>query len=115
VQVVIVVGRCNHTGDTYGIRFEEQGAGVWVFDWAFRIRPEAARREGYDRTVIEGRFVRGEHYPGCPSCGAPGFFLCGCGRVNCWDGEHQEVTCAWCKERILLGESITSLRAEGDI
>lgn len=115
MEVRIIVARCSNSRGLYGIRFEQREPRVWVFDWAFAIKAGTAQREGYDQTTIEGRFEIGEHYPGCPHCGAPSIFRCGCGRVNCWDGHRREVTCAWCGQTGTLSGAIESLTGTGDM
>lgn len=113
-DIVIVTGRCARAKQGFGIRFEGKGRSQWAATWAFPIKEAAARREGYDKTRIDGEFVTDPGFPGCPHCKANAFFLCGCGKLACWDGETRTVTCPWCNQRGELSGTITSLTAGGD-
>lgn len=91
----VMVGKCRQTGDGFGIRVENNET-MWVANWCFKISNTAAASEGYDRTKISGAIATSKDYPGCPYCGAKGFFQCGkCGKITCWNGETT-VTCKWC-------------------
>lgn len=96
-NVVIVLARCRHSRQPFGVRFEEFRPGAWVADWAFPIKESAARREGYDRATIEGGFAYDPDYPGCPSCFARRLVKCrNCGQVMCYDGKEGVLTCPNC-------------------
>jgi len=110
----IVMARCSRNGQGFGIRFEEQGRGRWIADWAFDDKETLARREQYDRGEISGVFEVDAAYPGCPHCGAPSIFQCVCGKVACWDGESHAVTCPWCGTIVELRDPIGSLSARSD-
>jgi hypothetical protein len=114
-KVVIVMAKCSHSKQSYGIRFEQKLPHQWVGDWAFAIKEAAAKREGYDRSEIAGIFSFDAAYPGCPHCEASGIFKCSCGRVACWDGERQTVTCPWCGNRSDIAGEIESLSAGKDL
>jgi hypothetical protein len=77
-KVVIVMAKCSHSKQSYGIRFEQKLPHQWVADWAFAIKEAAAKREGYDRSEIMGSFSFDAAYPGCPHCESPGIFKCSC-------------------------------------
>lgn len=96
LHVVIVLARCSRREASFGIRYEETLPDHWVADWAFPMRETAARREGYDRAVIQGTFKCSPAYPGCPYCEWPEYVRCACGRVGCYDGENLIYTCPWC-------------------
>jgi hypothetical protein len=107
-HVVIALARCGRLKDLFGIRFEEKQGNTWTGTWAFKIKEETAKKEGYDRDMIKGSFAM-ENYPGCPYCGARGFFICGrCGRVVCLSENVSEVTCSWCgnKGRLQISEQL---------
>lgn len=108
-NVVIVLARCAHSKQPFGIRFEEVERGRWAGNWAFAIKEQVAKREGYDRGTISGVISFAHEYPNCPYCHAVGIFKCGCGKVNCWDGETLEVTCAWCGQSRRLSGAIQKL------
>jgi hypothetical protein len=113
-NVVIVLAKCRKHKQPYGIRIEEKQPSVWLADWAFIIQENKARKEGYDRSEIQGTFGIDPAYPGCPYCHSPGFFKCGCGKVACWDGETPVVTCPWCNSKGKLTGAIDNLSAGGD-
>lgn len=113
MTAVVALTKCARTKRTFGIRFEKTGRN-WTYTWAFPIQEKAASREKYDQTRISGNLLEGEEYPGCPHCGARGFFYCGCGKLNCWDCESQVVTCSWCGNTGTLGGSIDSINITGD-
>jgi serine/threonine protein phosphatase PrpC len=88
----VVVARCSQNGQDFGIRFEEQQRGHWIANWAFPHKET----------------------PGCPHCDAPSIFQCVCGKVACWDGKSQAVTCPWCDTVVQLRDQIDSLSARTD-
>ena len=110
----VVMARCSQSQQGFGIRFEEQGRGRWVADWAFAIKETPARSASYDRGEITGAFEFDAAYPGCPHCHAPSIFQCVCGQVACWDGESHAVTCPWCGTTVELRDPIGSLSARSD-
>ncbi len=113
-NVVIVMARCGRTRQSFGIRLEEYAPRQWGADWAFAVKEDAARREGYDRAVISGSFGFADTYPGCPSCHAKSLFKCSCGGVACCPGEAQTVHCPWCGEKGEISGSADSLSVGGD-
>jgi hypothetical protein len=110
----VVMARCSQTQQGFGIRFEEQGRGRWVADWAFATKETQARSASYDRGEITGAFEFDAAYPGCPHCRAPSIFQCVCGQVACWNGESHAVTCPWCGTTVELRDPIGSLSARSD-
>lgn len=114
-NVVIVMARCNHNRQPFGSRFEEKARGQWLADWAFALKETAARKEGYDRNEIVGVFGFDRAYPGCPHCHAISLFKCGCGRVACWDGDRNSVTCPWCGSIGKVSGPVHSLNGGDDL
>ncbi len=110
----VVMARCSRSGQGFGIRFEEQGHGRWVANWAFDSKETSARRKGGDQGEISGVFEFDATYPGCPHCHAPSIFQCVCGKVACWDGKTHAVTCPWCGTTVELRDPIGSLSARSD-
>jgi hypothetical protein len=116
----VVMARCSQSGQGFGIRFEEQGRGRWIADWAFAAQETPAKsqrkkkRKGDDGGEISGVFEFDAAYPGCPHCHAPSIFQCVCGKVACWDGESHAVTCPWCGTTVELRDEIGSLSARAD-
>lgn len=96
VIAVVAMARCQRHQTTFGIRFEQTRPGEWGGDWAFPIDQRQASREHFDRTCVQGDIRFTPTYPGCPSCGNSGTYLCRCGKLNCWNGQTKAVTCAWC-------------------
>jgi hypothetical protein len=113
-NIVIVMARCSRSKQGFGIRLERREGDAWFATWAFAIKDAAAKREGYEKTRIDGRFWMDSAFPGCPYCSAHGFCGCGCGRLACWDGESRTVACPWCGRTAELTGEITSLDGAGD-
>lgn len=113
VNVAVVVARCQETKVEFGIRFEDL-ADKWIGDWAFVLKPEIAKREGYGETRLTGRFEFASTYPGCPGCSNQSAFLCSCGKVGCWDGHLKTANCPWCIQTVMLEGQITELLAGQD-
>lgn len=115
VKAVIGLSKCSKTGRLYGIRFEPRQVG-WEMTWAFPISERAAAGEKYDRTQINGPFLTGETYPGCPDCGSRYFWYCHCGgRMNCYDGNLKNRTCQWCGWTGDLGGSVEQIEISSNI
>ncbi len=114
-NVVILVARCAQTSQPFGMRMERQGGGNhWSATWSFAIREGLAKKEGYDKTRIEGVIDTLPTYPGCPHCRNHGYFKCSCGEIGCWNGESRRVACPSCKKNIELRGQITQLDAGSD-
>jgi hypothetical protein len=113
-KVVIVMAKCTLSMRDFGIRFEEKSSGQWVGDWAFDIKAEAARREGYDSNLITGTFEMAVTYPGCPSCEVGGIAQCSCNQVSCWDLKQTTHKCPGCGVKSKISGSIQNLNAGGD-
>jgi len=110
-NVVVVLARCIRKKEPFGIRFEEIEHGKWVADWAFPIKDEAARKEGYDRMEITGSFAYDQNYPGCSHCHAKAIIQCQCGKLACYDGESKLVTCPWCGVKGKISSEVTKMQA----
>jgi hypothetical protein len=113
-NIVIVMGRCSSSKRGFGIRFERKAADRWIATWSFGIKDSIAKKEGYEKTEMNGSFSFDDAFPGCPHCSAHGFFRCSCGRLACWNGESRVVTCPWCEQGGELSGEITSLDGGGD-
>ena len=113
-NIMIVVARCSRAKQGLGIRFERQGARQWAATWAFALKESTAKREGYDQQRMEGAFGFDPAFPGCPHCGSHGFFVCGCGKVACWNAESRTVTCPWCGATGEVGGEVNNIAAGGD-
>ena len=113
-NVVIVMGRCSQSKQGFGIRFERREGDEWAGTWAFAIKEAVAKKEGYEKTSMNGRFLFDPAFPGCPHCSTDAFFLCECGRLSCRRGETRRVTCPWCGKNDEVGGAVTTLDGGGD-
>ena len=95
VNANVILAKCSADKELYGMRVEERD-GDWVRTWAFKIKEEMARHEGFDKVSINGTYSRTSAYPGCPYCGGNGFIVCGvCKKISCYHDEEIGV-CRWC-------------------
>lgn len=91
----VMLCRCGQSGRLYGIRIEERN-NDWVMTWAFPLKEDIAKREGYDSIRVHGSFRAVDDYPGCPFCHTNGFIVCGkCGKISCYNNEELS-KCEWC-------------------
>ena len=96
-EAVIALCKCGKSKKTYGIRFERIGTNRWKYTWAFPIKEEAARREGYTETTINGEIEPDLKYPGCPYCGRADLVICSCNKLGCLiTSTGNMYTCDWC-------------------
>ncbi len=110
LNVSVVMARCNTNRKSFGIRLEERRHGHWTANWAFAIKEQSAKREGYDRNEMKGSFEIADEYPGCPYCEGNGMYKCGsCGKVACWDSVTITVTCPTCGVKADIGGDLDSL------
>lgn len=111
-KVVIALCKCTNSSQTFGMRAQSTASNQWLITWAFPVRESAAKREGYDKTIIKGAVGFDSNYPGCPHCGNPGFVVCSCGRLSCYSPGQHVFTCKWCGQKgnieAYRGESITA-------
>ncbi|MCM1222240.1 MAG: hypothetical protein NC548_48005 [Lachnospiraceae bacterium] len=104
VNANIILAKCSSDNELYGMRVEERN-GDWFRTWAFKIKEEMARREGFDRAVLSGNFYADEDYPGCPYCGGSDFTVCGaCKKITCYRGGETN-TCRWCGKVLRVVEA----------
>jgi hypothetical protein len=111
-EAVIVLCKCAAKHKTYGVRAEKQGRDRWVFTWAFPIKEDAAKREGYDKSFVKGDISFSKDYPGCPYCGGSNWTVCSCGHLSCTVVKNGMFTCEWCGAQGTIsaytGEAITA-------
>jgi hypothetical protein len=112
-RVSFVIGRCSINKTAFGIRFhlfENQ----WRADHIFHINKTTL--DTFGQFTAEGVFAIDEAYQGCPYCNSRSIWKCGyCGKICCWDGDTQIVTCAWCNKKGRLSGQITSLTVGDDL
>lgn len=100
MEANILLFKCNKTNQVYGVRVQKMKDGDWWRTWTFKIKPQHAKSEGYDKTQVQGNLNSTEEYPGCPHCGTRGFVQCGkCQKISCWNGETSLV-CPWCGNKM---------------
>jgi hypothetical protein len=59
---------CPDTGNLYGVRIEIKDNKNWIATWAFPIKLEVAKREGYTANQFPRGIQYAPDYPGCPYC-----------------------------------------------
>jgi hypothetical protein len=68
LNVAVGIAKCPNTKKVYGVRMEERHGKI-VATWAFPIRPETARKEGYKEDAFPAGIAYDPKYPVCPYCG----------------------------------------------
>lgn len=102
-EAVIVLCKCGESHKTYGIRAEKICHDNWVFTWAFPIKEDSAKREGYDKSFVKGNITFSAEYPEYPYCGNSNWTVCSCGHLNCTVVKNGVFTCEWCGARGTIG------------
>jgi Mg-chelatase subunit ChlD len=67
INAAIGIAKCPNTKKIYGVRVEERDS-KWHATWAFPIKPEIARREGYTEGNFPADLKYDATFPGCPYC-----------------------------------------------
>ena len=111
-KATVLVVKCRETNEPFGIRVEKKEDGKWHETWAFKITAAAASREKYEDKIADGVFQLDQEFPGCPYCGSKRWFICSCGKITCWNGEH-ELACAWCGKKGKI-KTATTIDVTGD-
>ena len=111
----VIMCTCQQKRQSFGILMEERERGTWSIRWAFPISEQRAKAERFDKSTITGQFYLVEEYPGCPYCKATSFYVCGCGKLNCWNGQETS-TCVHCgkQSQITYGSDFT-FDSNGDV
>ena len=68
LKVAVGIAQCPKTKKIYGVRVEEKPDKKWYATWAFSIKPEVAKREGYSTNQFPPDIKYEKEYPGCPYC-----------------------------------------------
>ncbi len=95
-EALVILCKCAESHKTYGIRAEKASPNNWIFTWAFPIKEDVAKREGYEQSSISGNISFAENYPGCPYCGGLNWTVCSCGHLSCTVLKNNIFTCEWC-------------------
>ena len=99
-EAVIPLAKCKKTHKLFGIRTAKLSHQNWDMTWAFPIKENSAKREGYDKVFVQGSVNISETYPGCPYCGAMSWVSCGvCKRLTCLSPNARTFTCEWCETK----------------
>lgn len=67
IKAAVGIAKCPKTNQLYGVRVEEIN-GKWCATWAFPIKSEVAKREGYTVNQFPKGLIYDPQYPGCPYC-----------------------------------------------
>lgn len=110
-DVVICAARCAKSKNLFGLRVERISGNDWAITWAFRVKEEIAKKEGFTSQSIEGNFDFPPEYPGCPYCEAPGLVVCGCNCISCMSDSTKRHTCPDCGLSDVPSENARELRA----
>lgn len=118
MEARIALCKCKEGKKAYGVRFEKTGKG-WKYTWAFPVKEDTAKREGYDETKILGDIGPDANYPGCPFCRAKYFVICSCGKLNCnnINDPNANFKCEWCGAagRVVGGYDGSGFGSGGDL
>jgi hypothetical protein len=68
ILAAVGIAKCPVTGKIYGVRVEERTGKKWFATWAFPIKPETAKKEGYTEQQFPPDLLYDKEYPGCPYC-----------------------------------------------
>jgi hypothetical protein len=66
IKVGVIISKCSKFKELFGIRIENLESNNWVCNWAFKIKEDVAKREGYDNNKITGNFFIKFRVPGMP-------------------------------------------------
>ena len=64
-EAFAIMAMCEETKKPFGITVNPQN-GCYAFTWAFKINPDQAKREGYDKTSVRGAVMYDPDFNGCP-------------------------------------------------
>lgn len=121
IEAKIILAKCPYAfsknENLFGMRIQKFGSD-WKRTWAFKIDPERAHNEGYDKEHTSGTFDPTSEYPGCPYCHTVSLAQCNCGKSFCFHTEEKnekrivQLKCPWCGQ---VGEyhSVETLNLQG--
>lgn len=94
-EAFAIMAMCEEAKKPFGITVNPHN-GCYAFTWAFKINPDQAKREGYDKTYVRGAVMYDPEFNGCPYCGSKQFYICNhCKKVVCFHGQEY-VICPNC-------------------
>lgn len=100
-EAFAIMAICEKTKKPFGITINPI-QGFYAFTWAFKINPDQAKREGYDKKTVRGSVMYDADFNGCPHCGSKQFYICNrCKKVVCYHGQEY-VTCPNCNSSSTL-------------
>lgn len=70
-----IMAVCEKTKEHFGITVDPRN-GCYAFTWAFKIKKEQAKKEGYEQTHVTGKVMYDKDFNGCPYCGSKKFYIC---------------------------------------
>lgn len=93
----VVMAQCGKTKNSMGVTFNPVSTNLYRMMWAFKINMDVAKKEKYDTKSVSGNIDIDVNFNGCPYCGSQDFYFCGnCGKMVCYDGLSETVTCPNC-------------------
>lgn len=93
----VVMAQCGQTKECIGITFNPITPKYYRAMWSFKIRRDVATREHFNKTSVDGNIDFDMDFRGCPYCRSMSFYFCGkCGKMVCYDGKAETVTCPNC-------------------
>ena len=113
-RVVVFTALCSVTRKVFGVRLENIQKDRWIADWAFAINADVAKREGFDKTTIQGTFSLSDKYPGCPHCKQQWIAACSCSALTCAMLGIEIIKCPSCGQTGMLTEELKQIRAGTD-
>lgn len=60
-----IMAVCEKTKEHFGITVDPRN-GCYAFTWAFKIKKEQAKKEGYEQTHVTGKVMYDKDFNGCP-------------------------------------------------
>ncbi len=100
MEATVIMVKCSESKQTFGMRVQKISDDDWERTWAFPIKDEVAKNEGYDKTKITANLFTSSEYPGCPHCKTMNVVQCAtCGKLNCYNGEDTMI-CGWCNNKM---------------
>ena len=67
-NAVVGIVKCPVTSSLYGVRVEIEDNKKWIATWAFPIKSDVAKREGYAASQFPPDISYATEFPGCPYC-----------------------------------------------